>query len=151
MVSKLVSLRQNKKGFTLVEMLVVIAIIAVLVAIIIPVMTSSTVKAKAATDAANLRSIKAEASILYLGNNDYTAADYAAKITDQVISKSDNTLTTIVIYQNGDAIDTYYTNAGKTTYYSIAAFTASAQSGEKPTGSATTPTGTLLGTLTAAK
>lgn len=52
----------NKKGFTLIEMLVVIAIIAVLVAIIIPVVTNSTTKAAAAANAANLRSIKAEAT-----------------------------------------------------------------------------------------
>lgn len=52
----------NKKGFTLIEMLVVIAIIAVLVAIIIPVVTNSTVKAAAATNASNLRAIKAEAT-----------------------------------------------------------------------------------------
>ena len=53
----------NKKGFTLVEMLVVIAIIAVLVSIIIPTVSSSTVKAKAAADAANLRSAQAVVSI----------------------------------------------------------------------------------------
>ena len=52
--------KMNKKGFTLIEMLVVIAIIAILVSIIIPVVSSSTDKAKAATNAANLRSLKAE-------------------------------------------------------------------------------------------
>lgn len=52
----------NKKGFTLIEMLVVIAIIAILVAIIIPVVTAATDKAAAATNAANLRAIKAEAT-----------------------------------------------------------------------------------------
>ena len=50
----------NKKGFTLIEMLVVIAIIAVLVSIVIPTVTSATDKAAAATNAANLRSVKAE-------------------------------------------------------------------------------------------
>lgn len=52
--------KMNKKGFTLIEMLVVIAIIAVLVSIIIPTVTSATTKAQAATTAANLRSCKAE-------------------------------------------------------------------------------------------
>ena len=47
---------QSKKGFTLIEMLVVIAIIAVLVSVIIPTVTSATTKAEAAADAANLRS-----------------------------------------------------------------------------------------------
>lgn len=45
----------NKKGFTLVEMLVVIAIIAVLVSIVIPTITDSTEKAREAADAANIR------------------------------------------------------------------------------------------------
>lgn len=59
-------MKMNKKGFTLIEMLVVIAIIAVLVSIVVPVVSNSTVKSKAAADAANLRSIVAEASIDYL-------------------------------------------------------------------------------------
>ena len=50
----------NKKGFTLIEMLVVIAIIAVLVSIIIPTVSSATEKAGGATNAANLRAVYAE-------------------------------------------------------------------------------------------
>ena len=61
--------RLDKKGFTLIEMLVVIAIIAVLVAIIIPVVVSSTDKADAAVDAANLRSVLGEANSLLMTNN----------------------------------------------------------------------------------
>lgn len=61
--------KMNKKGFTLIEMLVVIAIIAVLVAIIVPTVSNSTLKAKAATDAANLRSVQAEAQIAVLNAN----------------------------------------------------------------------------------
>lgn len=61
--------RLDKKGFTLIEMLVVIAIIAVLVAIIIPTVTAATTKANAATDAANLRSVLGEANSLLMANN----------------------------------------------------------------------------------
>ena len=50
----------NKKGFTLAELLVVVAIIGVLVAISIPIFTSQLEKAREATDAANLRSAYAE-------------------------------------------------------------------------------------------
>ncbi len=50
----------NKKGFTLAELLVVVAIIAVLVAIAIPIFTSQLEKAREATDAANLRAAYAE-------------------------------------------------------------------------------------------
>lgn len=45
----------NKKGFTLMEMLIVVAIIAILVAIAIPTFSNALNKAKAATDAANIR------------------------------------------------------------------------------------------------
>lgn len=54
--------KMNKKGFTLIEMLVVIAIIAVLVAIIIPVISAATEKAKESSDAANIRSAIAQVS-----------------------------------------------------------------------------------------
>lgn len=50
----------NKKGFTLMEMLIVVAIIAVLVAIAIPVFTNQLEKAREATDEANIRSAYAE-------------------------------------------------------------------------------------------
>ena len=55
--------KMNKKGFTLIEMLVVIAIIAILVAIIVPIVGSSAKRAAAATNAANLRSAAATLSI----------------------------------------------------------------------------------------
>lgn len=69
MIEKMNALR-NKKGFTLIEMLVVIAIIAVLVAIVIPVVGNSTNKAACATNAANLRSVKAEITTALLTNDE---------------------------------------------------------------------------------
>ena len=50
----------NKKGFTLAELLVVVAIIAVLTAIAIPVFSAQLEKAKEATDIANIRAAYAE-------------------------------------------------------------------------------------------
>lgn len=49
----------NKKGFTLAELLVVVAIIGVLVAVSIPIFTSQLAKARYATNQANLRAAKA--------------------------------------------------------------------------------------------
>ena len=51
----------NKKGFTLMEMLIVVAIIVILVAVSIPTFTASLDDAKEATDDANLRAAKAVA------------------------------------------------------------------------------------------
>lgn len=61
--------KMNKKGFTLIEMLVVIAIIAILVAIVIPVVSTATEKAKEAKDAANIRSAIAEVTIAGLNGD----------------------------------------------------------------------------------
>ena len=47
---------KNKKGFTLAELLIVVAIIGVLVAISIPIFSSQLEKAREAVDLANLRS-----------------------------------------------------------------------------------------------
>lgn len=47
--------RKDKKGFTLMEMLIVVAIIAVLVAIAVPTFNSSLDKARKAADDANIR------------------------------------------------------------------------------------------------
>ena len=53
-------MKKNNKGFTLAELLIVVAIIAVLVAIAIPIFTSQLEKSREATDAANIRSAYAE-------------------------------------------------------------------------------------------
>ena len=54
-------MRKNKKGFTLAELLIVVAIIAVLTAVAIPIFTSQLEKSREATDIANLRAAKAAA------------------------------------------------------------------------------------------
>ena len=60
----------SKKGFTLAELLIVVAIIAVLTAIAIPVFSTQLEKARQATDLANLRSAYAEASAEALTDED---------------------------------------------------------------------------------
>ncbi len=49
-------MRKNNKGFTLAELLVVVAIIGVLVAVSIPIFSGQLERAREATDAANIRS-----------------------------------------------------------------------------------------------
>ncbi len=51
--------RKNAKGFTLVEMLIVVAIIAILVAVSIPIVSYSLESTQHSTDAANERAAKA--------------------------------------------------------------------------------------------
>ena len=69
MIKKLLNTKiskENKKGFTLAELLIVVAIIGVLVAVSIPIFTSQLEKSKEATDIANVRSAYAEVMAKYL-------------------------------------------------------------------------------------
>lgn len=63
-------------GFTLVEMLIVVAIIAILVVVSIPMVNSSLDKARVATDDANERAAKAAALIEYMTNEETEAVTY---------------------------------------------------------------------------
>ena len=58
--------KRNQKGFTIMEMLIVVAIIAVLVAIAIPTFNSALTKSKEAADIANIRAAYAEEMVAVL-------------------------------------------------------------------------------------
>ena len=96
----------NKKGFTLMEMLIVVAIIAVLVAIAIPVFNGALTKSKEAADVANVRALYAEWQVGILtenkniptdkdaflkgpDNGDKTTLNYETKFTK--VNDKDNT------------------------------------------------------------
>lgn len=64
---------KKQGGFTLVEMLTVVAIIAILIAISIPMVTGALDRASKATDVANVRAAKALASIQFLTDTTFKA------------------------------------------------------------------------------
>ena len=99
----------NKKGFTLIEMLVVIAIIAVLVSIIIPTVTAATDKAAAAADAANLRSTLGALNAEILVNHEL-AEDFI-KAMAPAESKYKPGAELYVVYTIPGIIDVYYVDA----------------------------------------
>lgn len=72
------NLREKLKkqgGFTLIEMLIVVAIIAILVAVSIPFIANAMDKTRHATDAANERAAKAEIMVQYMAGGDAIIAD----------------------------------------------------------------------------
>ena len=103
----------NKKGFTLIEMLVVIAIIAILVAVVIPVVNKSTEKAKAAADAANLRAVYAELNI-HVINGDKTVQQILDAASSPT-SKMDPAAKICAVFDAPGFIQVYYVNGS--TYY----------------------------------
>ncbi|MEE1398897.1 MAG: prepilin-type N-terminal cleavage/methylation domain-containing protein [Bulleidia sp.] len=76
--------KTNKKGFTLAELLVVVAIIAVLVAVAIPIFTSQLEKSREAVDAANIRAAYAEVlSNKVSGETDEKLISKTVKLTQE--------------------------------------------------------------------
>lgn len=69
--------RERREGFTMAELLIVVAIIAVLVAIAIPVFSAQLEKSKEATDMANIRTAYAEVNASWLGDNAAKSLDVA--------------------------------------------------------------------------
>lgn len=75
--------KNNKKGFTLAELLIVVAIIAVLVAIAIPVFTTQLERSREATDMSNIRAAYAEAVADYLSGGAATSKTAEVKTIKQ--------------------------------------------------------------------
>lgn len=105
MLSKI---KKNEKGFTLMEMLIVVAIIAVLVAIAIPTFTSSLNKAKVATDQANIRAGYASVMLQVLESDLDGAANPVAAGTAYTLQKDGSVKLSTAADQNA------YLTVGKT-------------------------------------
>lgn len=107
----------NKKGFTLAELLVVVAIIAILVAVSIPIFAGKLNQAKKSTDAANVRAAKAAVVSEYLQNENLDT-------TSTVKYEYDAENGTVKIYNGGSPSVKGYgqssTNKGKVILVTVA-------------------------------
>ena len=79
-------MKKNNKGFTLAELLIVVAIIAVLTAIAIPVFTTQLEKSREATDMSNIRAAYAEVMANYLANGAKTGAAGTSNATEATVT-----------------------------------------------------------------
>ena len=91
MKNLLKKVRGDKKGFTLAELLVVVAIIGILVAISVPLFTAQLGKARKATNEANLRAAKVAAVADYMTNDEGAKADikYSYDIAAGTVTKTE--------------------------------------------------------------
>ena len=69
-------IRSSKKGFTLAELLIVVAIIGVLVGISIPIFSAQLKKSRVATNQANARAAYAAAKAAYLDTEGVMGGEY---------------------------------------------------------------------------
>ena len=101
-------LMKKEEGFTLAELLIVVAIIAVLVAISIPIFTTQLEKSREATDISNIRSAYAEVVTQYLTNAsgvDVTGMKVSAK---QTVDGWQGPSGMIEYFSNGTTQDYFY-------------------------------------------
>ena len=85
--------KNNKKGFTLAELLIVVAIIGVLVAVSIPIFTAQLKKAKLATNQANARAGYA-ACVAALLENNMSEGTCVYSVANGVVSSTPTSATT---------------------------------------------------------
>ena len=111
----------NKKGFTLMEMLIVVAIIVILVAISVPTFTANLDESRKATDDANYRAAKS-AAVVYTMDKTYTTVTtlYYDADLGEIVTSADK----IVGYgqageNKGEYVIVTYTPATSTTDASL--------------------------------
>jgi|GEM_PF-6851246 len=110
-------MKKARKGFTLVELLIVVAILAVLTTTMMVSMRGATAKAKAASIAANLESCRTAAMLYYAASGDKNLSDVAAgdmlkaslKTWDKM-KKADNDDSAITYSAAGKGVDNWVVN-----------------------------------------
>ena len=118
MFKRLMKMKEDKKGFTLAELLIVVAIIGVLVAISIPIFTSQLKKARLATNQANARAAYAAVEAQYL-QDDTKTGDFSYDVATGKISTTATTATAGTVAMTGTDISAWtvdQNNLGTTTY-----------------------------------
>lgn len=100
--------KNNKKGFTLVELIVVIAILAILALILVPAITGYVEKANKSKDYANARALYSEAVIQY---------SEEGKVDNEKISNManqfENGASATVTENDGEIVVTYTNKSNK--------------------------------------
>lgn len=89
-------IREEKGGFTLAELLIVVAIILILVAIAVPVFTGAQTTAMRATHDANIRAVKSATMVHVLERNiELTGSQLAYQAEGEITADGEITIDTV--------------------------------------------------------
>ncbi len=92
-------LLKSKKGFTLVELMIVVVIMAILVAVAVPIFSAVTKNSRAKTCLANMREIVAQVTTSSMSTN----KNYIGEITYTSNGEEAGTVTSTVTHLDADA------------------------------------------------
>ena len=152
-------MKNNKKGFTLVELIVVLVILAILAALLIPALTGYIDKAKKKSIIAETRQVvmaaqtlvdeayaKDQAAAIKIEKNDASeTTTTAGAITTGAIKKLAEVKGDITVIDtsvaDGKVVDITYSNGGKTCEYKPAASSSNSDGDYNVTATPTTTTG----------
>lgn len=151
-------MKNNKKGFTLVELIVVLVILAILAALLIPALTGYIDRAKKKSIIAETRQVvmaaqtlvdeayaKDQAATITIVENNAETTTTAGAITTGAIKKlaevKGNITVTTTSVSDGKVVDITYSNGGKTCQYKPANSSSNSDGDYNVTATTTSTTG----------
>ena len=115
MIDKLRERRENEEGFTLIELMVVVLIIAILLAIAIPTFLGARNRANDRAAQSSLRNALTAAKVLFTDQQDYTQATVADLLLEepslQFVPATTESTTAKMVSVNPATISTFYAAA----------------------------------------